>query len=245
MINNNNNNSIINKIPMKWWTLYKDEIRSMEHVISFILLFVSLVGSLYVFFNSKFLQLVVLLITGTISNVSYYHAISFYVLAGALPFICLILFYDAIYRDLEDERVRIIVTKMRRIEYLFAKFLSRLTVITTVLIGIIFFISIYSYLELGDLYTAISIKMFIVFFLLSIFLGTIYLLISCFSEHPLFVSLLVPIISFIMMETGPRELSFFNYLGVGVLNVSIIGFMLSGALLTFMTTAFFFKRKRL
>ncbi|MCB9359027.1 hypothetical protein H6503_03800 [Candidatus Woesearchaeota archaeon] len=233
------------RMPKKWWTLYKDEIKSIEHVISFSLVFISLLISMYIFFTSKVLQLIALMMLETVSHTSYYHIMGFYVLMIAMPFICLILFYDAVYRDLEDERVRLLVTKMRRIEYLAAKYLARLTVVAAVLIAIVIFISIYSGVKIGNLYLEVSLATFLIYLMLSICLGSIYLLISCFSEHPLFVSLLVPIISFVLTGIGFENYSFYSYLEFGPITWKIFGYFASLTIISMMATVYLFRRKRL
>jgi len=82
----------------------KDEIKSLEHIISFFFIIFTIILTLYISFTSKALQLIVLMLINTFSMTSYYQVLAMFVLGVIWPFVCMLLSYDAIYRDLEDER---------------------------------------------------------------------------------------------------------------------------------------------
>jgi hypothetical protein len=223
-----------------------DEIRSIEHITSFFIIIISIIAMLVVFFNSKLFQLIVLMMVGSIGNTSYFHLIALYVLSIAFPFVCLILTYDAVWRDLEDERVRMIVTKVKRTEYIMAKLGARLVVALGSLAAIMLFVSTYSFFLIGKSYLSVSVVHFILLGLMSIFLSSLYIMISCFVKNPLFVSILVPVASF-LLNSFPEtvKFSFFHYVLLGVLSYDMAIFFIAGSLIAIMTTIYLFRRKQL
>jgi len=230
----------------KWYVLMKDELRNIEHIYSFFFIILSIFVTLYFFFTSKTLQLMVLLLFGGIKNTTYYHFIGYHVLLFIFPFVSLILVYDAVYRDLEDERVRLIVTKVSRVSYLISKILSRLVVVIGCLIAILFFVMCFSKYNLGRWYLGNTFTMFVSLTLMSIFISSCYLFISCFSKKPLFASILIPFVSLLL--TGFGKLSGFSYYVYMTFESVVLNqllFFVTGTLIIFMANIFCFNRKRL
>ena len=82
--------------------------------------------------------------------------------------------YDAVYRDLEDERVRMLITKVGRMDYLLSKLFSRLLILITSLIIIMLFVMFFSFFEVGKVYLGLTLSLFFSLMLMIIFLTTVY-----------------------------------------------------------------------
>jgi hypothetical protein len=232
---------------LKWIILAKEEIKSLEHIISFFLIIIGIITLLHISFSSKLIQMIVLMSIGTIRNMSYYQIIAYNILILAWPMVCLIITYDSIYKDLETEHIRLIITKIRRMDYIIAKLVSRLIIILLSLTLITLFIASYSYITVGNFFWTGSLHIFIIFSLMSIFLCSFFILISTISKNPLFVSILVPIISLIFtsMPNTLRKYSFYTYLNIDSIQLNQLIFYVCGAMILIMTTIFYFNRKKL
>lgn len=229
-----------------WFILMKDELKSIEHIYSLFFIILSIFVTLYIFYASKALQLFILVMFGGAGSISYYHFIAFNIIGFIFPFICMILVYDAVYRDLEDERVRLIITKVTRLEYLISKLFARLIIVLTTLVATMVFLAIYSYIKIGNMYFLTTLQIFASLALMSIFLSCCYLFVSCFSKNPLFVSILIPFVSLILPNfEAVKKLSFYTYLTLGGIGFNSILFFACGAIIIFMSNVYFFNRKKL
>lgn len=224
----------------------KDELKSIEHIYSLFFIILSIFVTLYIFYASKALQLFILIMFGGVSNTSYYHFIAFNILGFIFPFICMILVYDAVYRDLEDERVRLIITKVTRLEYLISKLFARLIIVLITLAATMIFLGIYSYIKIGNAHFLSTLQIFVSLALMSIFLSCCYLFVSCFSKNPLFVSILIPFVSLILPYfKAVEKLSFYTHLTISGIGFNQILFFVCGAIIIFMSNVYFFNRKKL
>lgn len=229
-----------------WFILMMDELRSYEHLSSLFFIILSIVITLYVFFTSKALQLLVLVMAKSSNYVTYYHLISVFVLGALLPFVCLMLFHDSVYRDLDDERIRMIITKVSRTEYIISKLLSRMVVLLISLLVICIFISAYSYYKMNHFFIGHTIFLLCSYGLMCTFVSTFYLLISTSSQNPLFAGSLVPFVSFILlMFPKTKGLSFYTHAVVNEFGLMHFMFFIIGSIILLMTCIYIFKRKKL
>jgi len=237
-----------------------DEFRSLEHIKSFFLIILSIIITLFIAFKSKFVQLAFLFGKSRLQEASasyaieqminamkyYYPMVSYYVLGMILPIICMMIVYDAVYRDLEDERVRMLITKVGRMDYLLSKLFSRLLILITSLIIIMLFVMFFSFFEVGKVYLGLTLSLFFSLMLMIIFLTTVYLLISCFAKNPLLISILFIFVSSILLAlNSTKAFSFYTYFTMSIFSTRTISFFISGSMMFFMANVFFFNRKRL
>jgi ABC-2 type transport system permease protein len=229
---------------MKWLTLMKDELNSLEHKYSFSIILFGLLLCLHLLFQSGTLKVALFMTTKDIFGTSFYHIVTEYILLAIYPLLCIFLMYDAIYRDVEDERVRMLLTKISRGSYLFGKYSARLAVMIFSLFIILLFVALYSLITTSHMFFLVTAKLFIMYFLCAMLIASLMLAISAFTKNPLFVGLLIPTISLSLLGSNiGKWVSLYFYLQQPLLIAAT--FFIAISIIGYVVTYIIFKRQHL
>lgn len=222
------------------------EFKSLERMKSFIFILFSIILAHLLVLNSKTLQFIILMAAPVMNNLSYYHYISFYSLIFIISILCMLLMSDAVYRDITDERIRLVITKVKRYEYILSKFISRTIMIFVLLLILVLITTFYSFFRIGNAYLVSSLNIFAAIFLMSVFLLSLFLLVSTFLKNPMFFCLLLIMISVALNQYKNLSfMSFLNYIPFGIITIKQVLFFTFGTLFALMTNILLFKRKKL
>jgi ABC-2 type transport system permease protein len=229
------------------YILLKDELKSLENIKTVFFLILGMIGLLYVTFSSRTIQLIILYLFGSVKNISFYHIISFNILVLLWPIICLIINYDVINKDFKNKNIRLIITKIKRSNYLLSKIISRIILLVFGLIMIVLFISGYTYIKMGNPSIIGSTYIFISFTMLTLFLSSIFIFISTISKSPLVIASLIPLFTYIISSVMPitQKYSYYYYLTLNNIEMNQIIFFITGTIIILMTNIFYFNRKQI
>ena len=234
--------------------LVKEELRPSRKTLSYFLLIIGMLYIMYFSFTSDFLKVIVFVLTKPTVHISFYHTLITPVLTILAPILCLLVFYDIISGDIRENRIRMIITKVTRQEYILSKMLSGLIIVISTIFIAVLFLTLYTIIDMSKYLTSeillelvsSSVNLLVSLSLVCVFASTIFLSISAFTRSPLFNSVFFLIISFMMANNSLlRDLSFFTHTHLKAIPYYNIIMLLSGTFVVFMATIFLFNRKRL
>lgn len=236
------------------YALLKHEIDVNRRLISFVLIIVGVIYLLYTFFTSKTLQLAVFMLIKIQNDVSFYHIVSLPLLKYLIPMICLMLVYDSVSKDIRQEKIRLIIAKVKRKDYILSKILSNFLLILVLIFIVVGYVTIYAHVSLKISfltnlsleYINSSFNLFISLALVSLFACSLFVLVSTFFKNPLFISVIISIASFVLTSVpGMKRLSFFSYATLDAMQFHQLVFLICGSILIIMTTVYLFNHKNL
>lgn len=198
-------------------TLTFYELKSFEYIKSSVLILIVLLSSYLFLLKSKTMQLIVLLLSPRVENITYFHYILFYFLVVSIPTVLLYFVSDSVSNDFKTKKIKLLIPKIKRSDYLLAKLLSRFIVVLVILVVLLVIAMFYSINLIGTPFFNTSLKIFVLIFSMSFFLCNLFLFTSTISKNPLLVNIIFIVISGIITNfSSVNYLSFYHYLNFEV-----------------------------